>query len=230
MPVIDYEAKVQSLYEKVLRKGDNCIDVGAHQGRHMFPMARLVSPGGKVYGFEPIPSMFEALRAEVTKRGVGAAVQLSPFAASFEDGESEFVVALDSPGYSGLKERTYDIPTRLERIRVQMRRLDGVLGELQKLRFIKIDVEGGEWGVIRGATELVTRLRPVVAFEFGMNSYSKYGVDPGEVYDFFASRRYGIRDILGDPMRDRQHFVDSSRVQTVWDYAAIPTETTLTGW
>lgn len=227
---MDYEAKVQNLYEKLLRKGDNCIDVGAHAGRHMFPMAQCVAPSGQVYGFEPIPNLFEALNAEIARRGVGSQCHLAPYAASTEDGEAEFVVALDSPGYSGLKERTYDTPTRLERIRVQTRRLDGLHGDLAQLRFIKIDVEGGEWGVIRGATNLITRLRPVVAFEFGANSYEKYGVDPGEVFDFFVSRDYGIRDILGNALPERQRFIDESRLQKVWDYAAIPREIDLTGW
>jgi len=64
----------------------------------------------------------------------------------------------------------------------------------------------------------------VVAFEFGANSYAQYGTDPGDVWDFFASRDYLLRDICGRRMRDRQHFVDSSRLQQVWDYAAIPRE------
>ena len=221
--MIDYESRVQRLYEAILRPGDACIDVGAHEGRHMFPMARCVAPGGRVFAFEPIPGMFEALRGEIPKRVKGPIVGLFPFAASDNEGESEFVLAVDNLGYSGLRERVYDTPTRLERIRVQTRKLDTVLSHVDALRFIKIDVEGGEWGVIRGAASLIERCRPVIGFEFGFNSYEKYGVDPSQVFEFFRSRDFHVMDILGRAL-EAQQFVESSRVQQVWDYAAAPSE------
>lgn len=221
---MDYEAKVQALYEKVLGGGHIAVDVGAHAGRHMFPMAQRVGSGGHVYAFEPIPAMHRDLHEEIKRLNLTAVIDLYPYAASTEDGESEFVVAVDNPGYSGLKERVYDTPTRIERIRVQMRRLDNVLAKLDRMRFLKIDVEGGEWGVIKGATELITRCRPVVAFEFGQNSYEKYGVDPYDVWDFFAERKYGMRDILGNVIGERDQFMWSSKLQKIWDYAAIPAE------
>jgi FkbM family methyltransferase len=223
---VDYEPWVQWLYEQVLSPGDHCVDVGASEGRHLFPMLARVSPGGRVYAFEPVPSAYEKLGREIERRGAAPAVRLLPFAVSHQDGEAEFVVAMDALGYSGLQERRYDehTPTRVRRIRVPVRRLDPLLADLPRLRFMKIDVEGGEWDAIRGAAEAISRHRPVVAFEFGENSYKSYGTDPGEVWDFFASRDYLLRDICGRRMRERQHFVDSSRLQQVWDYVAVPRE------
>jgi FkbM family methyltransferase len=215
---------VQWLYERVLRAGDHCIDVGANEGRHLFPMAKRISPGGKVYAFEPIPGMVEELRGKVSRLGLDATVELHACAAAHEDGESDFMFAVDCPAYSGLRERRYDFATRVEPIRVQVRRLDTVLGHLERLRYVKIDVEGGEWGVIQGAAGLITRLRPVVSFEFGASGYERYGTDPGDVWDFFATREYMLRDIRGRVLRDREHLRESSRTEEVWDYAAIPRE------
>jgi FkbM family methyltransferase len=221
---IDFESKVQALYEQVLKKGDVAVDVGAHGGRHLFPMAKKVGPTGHVYAFEPIPAMHGALGQEIVRHGVAGMVDLYAYAASSANGEAEFVVAMDALEYSGLKERRYDFATRLERIKVTTRTLDSVLPTLDRMSFLKIDVEGAEWDVIRGAAGLIERLRPVVGFEFGYYAYQHYDVDPNAVYDFFDSRRYALWDILGKPMQDRAQFVESSRKQDVWDYAAVPRE------
>jgi len=220
---MDFEQRLQEVYERILRPGDVCIDVGAHAGRHAFPMARRVSPGGHVYAFEPVPNMFEHLRAAIVAAEETGCITLFPFAASDRDGVSEFVVAVDNPAYSGLKERVYDTPTRLERITVETCTLDRVLSDIGSARYLKIDVEGGEWGVIRGASRLIERFRPVVSFEFGEASYRKYGVNPEEVHAFFADRDFAVVDILGHRL-DRDQFVVSCRDQHVWDYIAIPAD------
>jgi FkbM family methyltransferase len=221
---IDYEGKLQRFYERMLRRGDACVDVGAHSGRHALPMARKVGPRGSVMAFEPIPRCFAGLAEQLRAGGPAfACVKLHACALSDVEGRAEFVLAIDLPEYSGLHERVYDGPTRLERIDVETRRLDGFTASLANLRYIKIDVEGGEWNVIKGAADTIARLRPVISFEFGKNSYAGYGVDPGALFDYFAGQRYRLFDLLGTPL-GREQFVASSIRQDVWDYVAAPRE------
>ena len=223
---MDYESLLEAFYLRILRPGDICMDVGAHAGRHMIPMARKIAggAGGMVLAFEPIPICHARLAERLlTPELNDITVQLSPVALSDTDGRAEFVLALDLPEYSGLRERVYDGPTRLERIDVETRRLDSFGDKLARLRYIKIDVEGGEWNVIRGGAATIARLRPVISFEFGQNSYAGYGVAPGDVFDFFVAQDYRVFDIRGRSL-GRQAFEASAIRQEVWDYVAAPKE------
>jgi FkbM family methyltransferase len=58
---------------------------------------------------------------------------------------------------------------------VELDTLDRQLRDLTELRFIKIDVEGGEIDVLRGGERLLRRTRPFVAVEYGSPTYSLYG-------------------------------------------------------
>jgi FkbM family methyltransferase len=219
--VMDYEQLLETFYKSFLRPGDVAIDVGAHTGRHTLPIECAVTPGGKVFAFEPLPSARTQLERAVAGRS--PSVTVFPYALADRDGEDEFVVAVDLPAYSGLKTRIYDHPTRVERIRVDVRALDGIFGDTDRLDYIKIDAEGGELAILRGAMGLLERFAPVVTFEFGANSLASYGITVDDMADFWADKRYVIYDILGRPL-DSATFVKSAIHQEVWDYVALPME------
>ena len=217
--VLDYEQLLENFYRSLLRPGDVAIDVGAHTGRHTLPIACAVAPGGRVFAFEPLPfaraQLGEAVATDVPQ------VSVYPFALADRDAEDEFVVAVDLPAYSGLQTRIYDAPTRLERIRVEVRTLDGLFAQTNRVDYIKIDAEGGELAILRGATALLERCAPVVTFEFGANSLASYGITVEDMADFWRTKPYAIYDILGAPLDPRQ-LARSALEQKVWDYVALP--------
>lgn len=57
----DYERMLERFYCQVLQNGDIAVDVGAHIGRHTFPMASSIGTRGLVYAFEPLPVQFKNL-------------------------------------------------------------------------------------------------------------------------------------------------------------------------
>jgi FkbM family methyltransferase len=213
-----FEQRLQHVYSGWLRDGDTVIDVGAHTGRHAVPMAACVGQTGQVRAFEPNPRIFPLLQRRVSALGLSN-VSMQDLALSDSAGEAEFVIAIDRIEESGLRERQYDSATRLEHVQVKLVKLDDIAPE--SVRFIKIDTEGAEFNVILGAKETIARLRPVVSFEFGENSYRAYGVDPGAVHRFFGQLNYGIFSIFGDTL-DEKTFVRHSREQLYWDYIACP--------
>lgn len=225
---MDYEAKLQSFYEQFLEAGMYSVDVGAHVGRHGFEMLRLVGLSGRVLLFEPLPDLYTVLKADLESRREEPNAEVLPYALSDETGSTEFCVAVDALAYSGFRERRYDSETKVVRIAVEVRRLDDLIAGWPRLDYIKIDTEGAEWNVLRGATRSIERFRPVISFEFGESSYAAYGVSPGDVHDFFVDRQYLIFDILGRRL-GRAAFDESSRHQEVWDYVAIPAERSFLG-
>lgn len=210
-----FEDRLQHLYMSLLKEGDFCIDIGAHTGRHALPMSCAVG-AGSVAAFEPNPSIAQRLRTRMDLLSVSN-VTVHELALSDESGTAEFVVAVDRPEESGLKERVYNGPTRQEKVAVRLAELDSL--DLGTPRFIKLDTEGAEYKVLLGARNTVARSRPVIAFEFGEQSYSAYGVDPNDVFGYFESLGYEVFSIYGDQL-EQAAFAKASHVQAYWDYVA----------
>ena len=222
MAIPNYEQMLEDFYTELLREGDRCIDVGAHVGRHSFPMARCVAPSGKVYAFEPLPMIFNQLKIEAESTHLDAMISAHQCALSDMRGETDFVLVHEAPEYSGLRPRHYDMLVTTETIRVQTARLDDLFeAKAHAIRYIKIDCEGGELKVLRGASNLLRRDRPVVSFECGDGSLESYDYDSGAIYDFFAAHDYGIWSITQLPL-DRTAFIAAAARQEYWDYLAFP--------
>jgi FkbM family methyltransferase len=186
-------------------------------------MARKVAPAGRVWAFEPLADCRAVLVEAVSRVGLSEVVRARAEALGEWPGPSEFVVALDAPAYSGLRERIYDVPTRLERVHVEVVTLDGALSSETPV-YIKVDAEGGEYHIFQGARDLLRRARPVVSFEFGLNSLGHYGVTPEDMESFWRAENYCLWNILGQPLDVPGAFSSSARTQSLWDYVAIPSE------
>jgi FkbM family methyltransferase len=222
---INYESLVQEVYEAVLRQGDLAVDVGAHRGRHTLPMANKVFPGGQVLAIEPLPVCRTSLEKTLAefRPELASVVKVHDCALSDYTGNTEFVVASDDLAYSGLKKRMYITPTRLQYLPVEVKRLDELCAKLSAVRFIKIDAEGGEYHILRGAEQTIRRFRPAVAFEFGLNSLAEYEVTPRQMFQFWAALNYKLFDIRGNWLGE-EVFSTSAVRQILWDYVALPAE------
>lgn len=218
----DYEQMLEDFYSGLLREGDICVDVGAHVGRHTLPLACCVGPRGRVLAFEPIPAIAAQLREKIeASASLSSFVELRQCALADTTGETDFVLVHEAPGYSGLRPRHYDSQVTTEIIRVDVRRLDDLIGGISPVRFIKIDCEGAELCVVRGAKDLLARDRPVVSFECGNASLESYDYDAGDIYDFWDGHGYDIQSIKRERL-DRGAFVSASAKQDYWDYIALP--------
>ena len=173
-----YDRQTIEVMFKVLRQKSNCIDVGAHCGdilQHMIS----ISPRGRHFAFEPLPHVSQKLLEKFPR------VVVHQAAVSDSSGESEFQFVENDPGYSGLRLRLYDRPDpKITTIRVRMVTLDETIPSTDKIAFIKIDVEGGELDVMKGAIETIRRGKPVIVFEASSRSTGQYGVKPDDLYSF----------------------------------------------
>jgi FkbM family methyltransferase len=165
---------------QVLRRDSNCIDVGANAGDMLAEMVRL-APGGRHFAVEAIPSMADGLRQRFPR------VEVFNVAASDGAGETEFHHFADLAGFSGMQRRDVGMAkARVEVLRVKTESLDRLIPPGLKIELLKIDVEGAEVHVLRGARELLHRHRPVVIFEHGLGATDLYGDGPEDAYDLLA--------------------------------------------
>jgi len=175
----DYDVQTVEVMKRVLSSDSNCLDVGCHTGkvlRHMLQFA----PNGTHFAFEPLPDCFSLL---VRKFGSLPNVHLKRTAVSDFSGKHEFQYVVSNPSYSGLRKRRYDRPLETIRpIEVEVSRIDDSVPRACVVRFIKIDVEGGELGVMRGGLETIARHRPFIVFEHGLGGADCYGTTPDDIY------------------------------------------------
>ena len=165
--------------KKAIRNNDNCIDIGCHKGE-ILDLMLTYSPNGKHYGFEPIPYLFEELEKKYKIKA-----KIYPYALSDSNGQTTFQLVKNAPAYSGIKKRRYDIANpEIEEINVQLKTLDDIIPPNEKIHFIKIDVEGGEFGVLKGAKTLLKKNKPILLFECGKGASDFYGTNPLELFQF----------------------------------------------
>jgi len=147
-----------------LRPGDNALDIGANVGIFSVVMGGAVGESGRVLAFEPSPANVVRLQANLNRNGLGV-VQVFPCALGGADGRMTLNLATD-PAYpslmaveSGLADGTG--------VLVEVRRLDGVWEEagMPTIAFVKMDVEGAEPDVIRGASNLLQSCHPTLLVE-----------------------------------------------------------------
>jgi FkbM family methyltransferase len=185
-----YDNQTRQIIRKVCTAHSNTVDVGTHHGDILDILVQQ-SPGGTHYGFEPLPGLYESLRLKYQQQ---KNIVLYDFALSNANGSSSFNHVTTNPSYSGIRKRSYDRNDETdETIEVKTARLDDVLlSQNKKIDFIKIDVEGGELGVLQGAAQLIKRDRPVIVFECGLGGSDVYDTTPAELFTFFADLGYAI--------------------------------------
>ncbi len=172
----NYDRQTVEVMFRVLRRNSNCIDVGAHVGNILQHMIDI-SPRGRHYAFEPLPHLSQELTESFPQ------VIVHQAAVSDRSGESEFLFVENDPAYSGLRRRIYDRPDpKVTTIRVRVVTLDEIIPPNEKIAFIKIDIEGGEFHAIEGGIETIRRGKPVIVFEAGSKSTGQYGVKPDDLY------------------------------------------------
>ncbi|HNY63084.1 MAG TPA: FkbM family methyltransferase [Bacteroidales bacterium] len=188
---IKYDRLTLQILKRVIKKDSNCIDIGAHKGEILSQIIRL-APEGIHFAFEPIPELFENLKINFPQ------VTLYPYALCNSKGESFFQWVKNAPAYSGLRKRTYAIQTpEIDQIKVETERLDQLIPENIRIDFIKIDVEGAEFEVLKGAERILRNNRPIIIFECGLGASEFYMTDPNEVFLFFQNLDLNIFTLEG---------------------------------
>ena len=156
----EYEAPLIRFLQSHHTEGWTCMDVGANVGAIALALAKFVGPTGKVYAFEPGPPNQQRLRNNFALNPtLLARTELFACGVADRPGELWWAEEPGNPGNALLSGKgTHKIPVTT---------LDAFLNDrqLDHVDFLKIDVEGMELQVMRGAAKLLSTFHPVVYFE-----------------------------------------------------------------
>jgi FkbM family methyltransferase len=160
-----YEPELIRALTQHLKPGDTCIDIGGHAGYLAIIMAQLVGPQGRVVAFEPVPENYTALKENIELNRLRN-VTAECAALGDQEGTMELICAKDQRLSWTASATGYSMPADPIRISVPVLSLDRYL-QRDSLRpgLLKIDVEGAELMVLRGARETLREIRPLVLVE-----------------------------------------------------------------
>jgi len=167
------------------------LDIGAHHGFYTLLLAHLVGSNGQVFAFEPSPRERKALLRHISLNRCRN-VRVQALALGGVEKEAElYVVQGNQTGCNSL--RPPIVLSSVSPIAVQVTSLDVWLKEqkLDRVDFIKLDVEGGELEVLKGAANLLERrLRPVILAEVQDIRTLAWGHGAKEVIDYLVQKGY----------------------------------------
>jgi FkbM family methyltransferase len=158
----EYSEGEVGLFAQICGPGDLVVEAGSNIGAHTVPLAQMVSPGGYVYAFEPQRSVYQILCANVALNSLSN-VRAYQLALASEAGSAYIPnVSYEADGnFGGIS--LSKMPNE-NTVAVHQLILDDLL-DLPRLRLLKVDVEGMEVDVLRGAEQTIQRLRPVIYVE-----------------------------------------------------------------
>lgn len=189
-----FEFTVQEAAKHFLNKGDVFVDIGANIGYISAIGAGAVGASGEVHSFEPVPTYFKYL-SQLTKLNPEHNLYLNNFALGEHDETNNIDVAVNANiGANSMVNGFVQKDMIAETIVVPTKRLDVYLEE-RGLRpdFIKIDVEGYEFPVLKGASrffETQKRNLPPILVEISPRIYKGSGIDISELEDYMFSWGY----------------------------------------
>lgn len=152
---------------ELVREGDVCIDIGANLGYYSLPLSQLAGPGGRVYAVEPVPVIGRVLRRNLRSC---RNVEILPYALGGEN--RPIRMSNDSArttGYFGTGQNYVDDSGAevCASFGAEMRRGSELFAGLERLDFVKCDIEGYELHVMKEMRPLLERFRPTVLIETG---------------------------------------------------------------
>ncbi len=173
-----------------LRPGGFAVDVGANFGHYALTLAQLLGEEGLVIAFEPNPAAFELLAANARLNGYRNLV-VEQAALGETNGALALITDTESPG--GHSFSAANVSREGEAVTVPVNALDDYLarqGVTRRLDLLKIDVQGFEAKVVRGAAKVLARDRPTVLCEIWPEGMRNAGDDAIALLDDLLSLGY----------------------------------------
>lgn len=195
---VEFEPDELAMVKKLVKSGSVFFDVGAHIGVYSLIASRLVGSEGAVHAFEPALSTYEVLLKNISLNRVSNVV-VNQIAVSEQTGEAELFLNLET-GLNSLGQTGRGNPAGTEK--VESISLDEYVArhKISPVNFLKVDVEGYEGHVLRGAQRLIEQEHDLtILCELAEKNFRPLNLSVNEVMDWMRERGYEVWEI------DRPH-------------------------
>jgi FkbM family methyltransferase len=169
------------------------VDVGANQGEFSLFAASKIK-GGKVLSFEPVSSNVKMLKKNIALNNYS---QIELFEFGLLDEETDLPVytsndeILNSGRHEGLSTLYPDDYRSVQEEIIQLKVFDSLFFEkLERLDFIKIDIEGAELPALKGMLKTITKFKPQILIEISSETIKNTNYEFEELLEFFEKLNY----------------------------------------
>ena len=185
-----YEELESKIMEEKIEMGNIVVDVGANIGLHTLNMAKIVGNTGQVFAFEPDPSNFEILKKNVKINNYKNII-VERKAVGDKHGRTTLYQS-DHPGKNRIFPQTEQAKSQVQ---VELTNLDNYFDSdmIDKINFIKIDVEGLEFSVLKGMKNILKNSKKIkILFEFMPENTMEVGFTPIELLNYLTSNNFKL--------------------------------------
>jgi FkbM family methyltransferase len=198
-----YEPETVALLSALLSEGMTYVDVGANIGHHALIAASRVGGTGAIHTFEPAPAMFNELRRNMSRNGCRN-VTCNNCALGEQVGTAQFYLADISESAANSLGRTVHVTDR--QVSVSVRTLDDYCeaAGINRLDVLKVDVEGAELLVLRGAERTIRRFQPLIVLEFSKHT-AAFGYEAAELAQTLRNLQYELFTVGKMPLTLHTH-------------------------
>ena len=189
-----YEAEQVASFADSINEGDVVFDIGAHWGYFTLLASECSGPTGRVFAFEPLPHNLVRLRRHVDVNECDNVTVLG-LAVSDRDGTDRFNTQYGSrTGHLSEDGQT----------EVRTAALDGLVerGMVPPPTVMKVDVEGAEMKLLRGAESVIASAKPLIFL-----STHHFAQTKDECHEFMGDRGYALEPLNGRSLADATDFL-----------------------
>jgi len=181
-----FELSTTRSIQRLVKSGWTVMDIGANVGCHTFNLAKLVGEYGKVFAFEPMLPAFRKLKRNYELNNFKN-IKLEKLALSNNEGQSSssFRTSWTMDGRDN-KENLNEV--------VSFTTVDSYCDKngINNIDFIKIDVDGFEYKVLKGAENMLRKSHPVINMELGTYTLARAGDDINRTISYLINLGYGF--------------------------------------
>jgi FkbM family methyltransferase len=220
----DYEGIETAFVRRQVTKGMAVLDVGANLGWFTAHLALLVGAEGRVDAFEPRSDLIDLLTKTMAENRL-ANVTTHNFALGSQNSDGQVIWSVDdaNPGGTHLVPSDFSASDIISQ-RVAVRTLDSCISH--RIDFVKIDVEGSELLVFKGAERILAKDRPLILVEINpANLMRTLSVSATEFGSFVEKLGYCLNEIASDGSCRRViQSAELSGIEPLANMAMLPKE------
>lgn len=198
----------EDFFISYLKEGDMVIDIGANIGTLTLLSASLIKEDGKVYAFEPNPRTYKYLVKNIKLNGFK---NIETFCMALGDKNS--VAELADLRADDMNYIITDKPENIRTVKTKLSKLDDALpSSLEKINLLKIDTEGYELFVLKGASNVLDKT-DCIYYESWEKHFTKLNYRTQDIIVILKEKGYKIFRIVGKEhiceIKDASHYESS---------------------
>ena len=182
------------IFEKYLKSGDNFIDIGANLGYMSINASKIVGSKGKIIAFEPDNTIYNLLENNISLNNAENII-LNKIGLTNYNGEASFNIATES-GLSRLDNNNNNLEGLILQTKttIKVNTLDSYLLDHNftniKIQMIKIDVEGQELNILKGAINVLKDSNPIIILEINPGALIQNDLSLTNIINFLDPLNY----------------------------------------